>query len=62
LFDHSLLRPKDIKKFKHEESSDDEFDLWNQKSIELEARLRTRINLKCVTRIKDYVATIHNNT
>jgi len=58
---HSLLRSKDIRKLKHEESSDDEFDLWNQKAIELEARLRTRINLKRVTRIKGYVATtIHN--
>lgn len=47
-----------IERFHHEENSDDECDRWNQEANVLEGRVRTRSDLRSITRIKDYVATI----
>lgn len=55
---YNVLREKCIvKRLTHEESSDDEYDRWNEEAIMLEERLRTRRDLRRVTRIKSYVAT-----
>ncbi|XP_020299270.1 protein ANTAGONIST OF LIKE HETEROCHROMATIN PROTEIN 1-like [Pseudomyrmex gracilis] len=55
---YNLLKEKCIvKRLTHEKSSDDEYDRWNEEAIMLEERLRTRRDLRRVTRIKSYDAT-----
>lgn len=50
---HNVLRSVEI--LKYEESSDDEYDRWNREANVLETRIRSRSDLRHVTKIQGYV-------